>query len=111
MQSSRQRDGTASASLIGPAEPPDISREGAVIEVAQQAGVRRIVKQSAMAAHDMSACTFKRWNGVIERQLMQSGLAYTILRPTGFPSVDGSDPLKHDAQGAQFERAVAGHLR
>ena len=37
-----------------------------------------------MAAHDMSACAFKRWNGLVERQLMQSGLAYTILRPTGF---------------------------
>jgi len=42
------------------------------------------VKQSAMAAHDTSACAFKRWNGMVERQLMQSGLKYTILRPTGF---------------------------
>ena len=70
--------------LIGPADPPHVSHEGAVIDAARQAGVRRIVKQSAMAAHDMSACTFKRWNGMVERQLMQSGLAYTILRPTGF---------------------------
>jgi uncharacterized protein YbjT (DUF2867 family) len=70
--------------LIGPAEPPHVSHEGAVIDAARQAGVRRIVKQSAMAAHDMSACTFKRWNGMIERQLMHSGLVYTILRPTGF---------------------------
>jgi uncharacterized protein YbjT (DUF2867 family) len=37
-----------------------------------------------MAAHDMSACAFKRWNGMLERELMRSGLAYTILRPTGF---------------------------
>ena len=70
--------------LIGPADPPHISREGAVIDAARQAAVRCVVKQSAMAAHDMSACAFKRWNGMVERQLMQSGLAYTILRPTGF---------------------------
>jgi uncharacterized protein YbjT (DUF2867 family) len=70
--------------LIGPADPPHVSGEGAVIDAAQRAGVRRVVKQSAMAAHDMSACAFKRWNGVIERQLIQSSLAYTILRPTGF---------------------------
>jgi uncharacterized protein YbjT (DUF2867 family) len=70
--------------LIGPADPPHISGEGAVIDVAHRAGVRRVVKQSAMAAHDMSACAFKRWNGMAERQLMQSSLAYTILRPTGF---------------------------
>lgn len=70
--------------LIGPADPPHVSHEGAVIDAARQARVHRIVKQSAMAAHDMSACAFKRWNGMVERQLMQSGLAYTILRPTGF---------------------------
>ena len=70
--------------LIGPADPPHVSHEGAVIDAACKAGVGRIVKQSAMAAHDMSACVFKRWNGMVERQLMQSGLAYTILRPTGF---------------------------
>ena len=69
--------------LIGPADPPHISgrrrnRRG------RQAGVRCVVKQSAMAAHDMSACAFKRWNGMIERELMRSGPAYTILRPTGF---------------------------
>jgi uncharacterized protein YbjT (DUF2867 family) len=70
--------------LIGPADPPQVTHEGDVVEAARRAGVRRIVKQSAMAAHDMSACTFKRWNGMVERQVMQSGVAYTILRPTGF---------------------------
>lgn len=70
--------------LIGPADPPHVSQEGAIIDAARQAGVRRIVKQSAMAAHDMSTCSFKRWNGMVERHLMQSGLLYTILRPTGF---------------------------
>ena len=70
--------------LIGPTDPPQVTHEGDVVEVARQAGVRRIVKQSAMCAHDMSACTFKRWNGMVERQLIESDLPYTILRPTGF---------------------------
>jgi uncharacterized protein YbjT (DUF2867 family) len=70
--------------LVGPPDSPHVTHEGAVIDAARQAGVRRIVKQSAMAAHDTSACAFKRWNGMIERQLMYSGLTYTILRPTGF---------------------------
>ena len=70
--------------LIGPTDPPQVTHEGDVVEAACRAGVRRIVKQSAMSAHDMSACTFKRWNGMVERQVMESGLAYTILRPTGF---------------------------
>ena len=81
---SEAMNGVEQVYLIGPADPPHISQEGAVVDAARQAGVRRIVKQSAMAAHDMSACAFKRWNGLVERQLMQSGLAYTILRPTGF---------------------------
>src|SRR5262245_11123684 len=70
--------------LIGPTDPPQVTHEGDVVEAARRAGVRRIVKQSAMSAHDMSACTFKRWNGMVERQLMESGLAHPILRPTGF---------------------------
>lgn len=63
--------------LIGPTDPPQVTHEADVIEVARQTGVRCIVKQPAMNAHDMSACTFKRWNGMVERP-------YTILRPTGF---------------------------
>jgi len=70
--------------LIGPTDPPQVTHEGDVVETARRAGVRRVVKQSAMNAHDMSACTFKRWNGMVERQVMESGLAYSILRPTGF---------------------------
>ncbi|HVK91341.1 MAG TPA: SDR family oxidoreductase [Mycoplana sp.] len=70
--------------LIGPTDPPQVTHEGDVVEVAHRVGVRRIVKQSAMSAHDMSPCTFKRWNGMVERQLIESGLPYTILRPTGF---------------------------
>jgi len=70
--------------LIGPTDSPQVTHEGDVVEMARRAGVRRIVKQSAMSAHDMSPCTFKRWNGMVERQVMASGLAYTILRPTGF---------------------------
>src|SRR5689334_15519429 len=41
--------------LVGPAAPPHVSREGAVIDAARSAGVRRIVKQSAMAAHDTTS--------------------------------------------------------
>src|SRR5262245_50321717 len=95
--------------LIGPTDPPQVTHEGDVVEAARRAGVRRIVKQSAMSAHDMSACTFKRWNGMVERQLMESGLAYTILRPTGFmqnfvnydaSTHQGVDHLQSDRQSS-----------
>lgn len=81
---SKALTGVEQVYLVGPTDPPQVTHEGDVVAVAREAGVRRIVKQSAMSAHDMSACTFKRWNGMVERQLMESGLPYTILRPTGF---------------------------
>lgn len=85
--------------LIGPADPPQSSGESAVVEAACRAGVRRIVKQSAMYAHDMSACVFKRWNGLVERQVMGSGLAWTVLRPTGFMQ----NFVNYDAAGIAAE--------
>jgi uncharacterized protein YbjT (DUF2867 family) len=100
-------DGVEQVYLIGPADPPHVSQEGAVLDAARQAGVRRIVKQSAMAAHDMSACAFKRWNGMVERQLMQSGLAYTILRPTGFMQ----NFVNYDAVRIAADAAVRAPLR
>ena len=100
-------DGVEQVYLIGPADPPHVSQEGAVLDAARQAGVRHIVKQSAMAAHDMSACAFKRWNGMVERQLMQSGLAYTILRPTGFMQ----NFVNYDAVRIAADAAVRAPLR
>jgi uncharacterized protein YbjT (DUF2867 family) len=63
--------------------------EGLAIAAAERNGVRHVVKLSAYDAHDANPSDFRRWNGIAERRLMESGLAWTILRPTAFhQSVD-----------------------
>ena len=54
------------------------------IDAARRNGVRRVVKLSAFDAHDANPSDFRRWNGIAETHLRNSGLAWTILRPTAF---------------------------
>jgi len=61
---------------------PDL--ESLVVQAAERNGVRHVVKLSAYDAHDDNPSDFRRWNGVAERNLRASGLAWTILRPTAF---------------------------
>ena len=65
----------------GPDQP---ALEGAVAQAARAAGVGKIVKLSAMAASDMSSAYAKRMNGMAERRVMETGVPYTMLRPTNF---------------------------
>lgn len=65
--------------------------EGHVITAAGRNGVGHVVKLSAYDAHDANPSDFRRWNGIAERRLMESGLAWTVLRPTAFhQSVDAA---------------------
>jgi uncharacterized protein YbjT (DUF2867 family) len=68
--------------LLSADDPRQVELQGNVIETAQQAGVRHIVKLSAYTAAPDSRVSFARWHWQTEEQLKQSGLAYTILRPT-----------------------------
>lgn len=65
----------------GPDQP---ALEWAVAQAARAAGARKVVKLSAMAASDMSSTHAKRLNGMAERRVMETGLPYTMLRPTNF---------------------------
>jgi uncharacterized protein YbjT (DUF2867 family) len=59
--------------------------EGALqaLTAAKRAGVRRVVRSSALGAAE-DGLTFPRWHRVVETALEQSGMAYTILQPTAF---------------------------
>ena len=61
-----------------------VELEKQAIDAASSARVTRVVKVSASDAHDDNASDFRRGNGMIERYLRDSGLAWTILRPTMF---------------------------
>ena len=54
------------------------------LAAARQAGVRHVVKLSALGASDHSKSVIGLWHYNVERVLLESGLAWTILRPHHF---------------------------
>ena len=54
------------------------------LEAARQAGVRHVVKLSALGASDHSLSVIGLWHYNVERLLRESGLAWTLLRPHHF---------------------------
>jgi|NOAtaT_6_FD_contig_21_7566387_length_1042_multi_16_in_0_out_0_2 uncharacterized protein YbjT (DUF2867 family) len=56
-----------------------------VIAAAQRAGVKHIVKHSGLGAN-YGAIELSRWHLEAEKKLKQSGIAWTILRPSGYAS-------------------------
>ena len=61
--------------------PPQVEYETNVIEAAARAGVRRLVKLSALGAEPGSRVAFWDWHARIERHLEASGIPSVILRP------------------------------
>jgi uncharacterized protein YbjT (DUF2867 family) len=54
------------------------------IAAARAAGVKHIVKVSAFAASDHSKAPIGRWHYQVEKELKESGLGWTFLRPHHF---------------------------
>ena len=61
--------------------PPQVEYETNVIEAAARAGVRRLVKLSALGAEPGSRVAFWDWHARIERHLEASGIPSVVLRP------------------------------
>ena len=57
--------------------------EKKVVDAARRAGVRRVVKLSALRAVE-EEFVFGRWHRAVEKHIEASGLAWTFLRPNGF---------------------------
>jgi len=81
------------------------------IDQAQQAGVRHIVKLSALGSDFVPGIDLGRWHRIVERYLAGSGLAYTFLRPNNFmenfihihpPGKDGNIYLPLGQAGCSF---------
>ncbi len=58
--------------------------QGNLIEACRRAGVRHVVRLSALTADENSDQLLPRWHGVADRQLAESGLGYTLLKPGWF---------------------------
>jgi uncharacterized protein YbjT (DUF2867 family) len=76
--------GVDRAYLVSTPDETLIDRELAFIDAAKRAGVRHVVKCSAILADETSESPNLRSHAVIERALRRSGVAWTILRPHAF---------------------------
>jgi uncharacterized protein YbjT (DUF2867 family) len=71
--------------LITPSHPDQVKREVSLIYAAKQAGVRRIIKLSAVGAEFVCPLSaFARWHADIEDVLRASDIPHVILRANLF---------------------------
>jgi len=73
-------DGVGRMFLLTPSHPDMVQWEGALVDAAATAGVRRIVKMSTVAADPDSEGRFAAWQGQCEDLLRASGIPAVILR-------------------------------
>jgi uncharacterized protein YbjT (DUF2867 family) len=76
--------GASAVFLLTPLHEQMPAWVGNLVAAAEEAGVRRIVRLSAMGADWQPAITLGRVHRAAERAIEQSGLDYTILRPNAF---------------------------
>jgi uncharacterized protein YbjT (DUF2867 family) len=77
-------EGVERALLLTPPSPLTYVYQRDFIEAAKRAGVRRVVKLSAVGADADAPEGFGKWHGQAEEFLKASGLGWTILRPNFF---------------------------
>ena len=77
-------DGVEKALLLTASSPEAAQQERNFIRAAKRAGVRYVVKFSAYGASLQAPHFFGRQHGEGERELEDSGLPFTMLRPNGF---------------------------
>jgi uncharacterized protein YbjT (DUF2867 family) len=79
-------EGAQAAFLIGAFGADDAEHDRGLVEAARAAGVRRIVKLSSLGTGDPAVGPFGTWHVPGEQAARDSGLEWTILRPTSFAS-------------------------
>jgi uncharacterized protein YbjT (DUF2867 family) len=77
-------EGVEKVFLLPPLMPNQVEATNAFVDASKHAGVRHIVKLSAMAADTEPPFTFGKWHVAGERHIRESGLAFTFLRPNSF---------------------------
>src|SRR6266496_4936183 len=96
--------------LLPPPMPNQVEVANAFVDAAKRAGVRHIVKLSAIGADASPPYTFGKWHAANEQHIRESGLAFTFLRPnsfmqnfiTYFPPRDGAIYLPWGTGTASF---------
>jgi uncharacterized protein YbjT (DUF2867 family) len=81
----------------------------AFIHVAQQSGIRHIVKLSQLHADATSPERFLRYHGVVETAILAADLGFTFLRPNLY--MQGLVNFRHSIQQKSAFFAAAGDAR
>ncbi len=77
-------EGIDHALLLSSPDPNQVEIQGNFIDAAKKSGVRHVVKFSAIGADANASARLLKAHGVTERQLEQSGMGFTHLRPNVF---------------------------
>jgi uncharacterized protein YbjT (DUF2867 family) len=70
--------------LLSPPSTHQAEQERNAIDAAKRAGVGHVVALSVLGSSPDASVPFRRWHGEIDRHLVESGLPYTLLMPSGF---------------------------
>src|SRR6266550_9600784 len=70
--------------LLPPLMPNQVEVTNAFVDAAKRAGVRCIVKLSAIGVDGEIQFTVGKWHAANEQHIRKSGLAFTFLRPNSF---------------------------
>jgi uncharacterized protein YbjT (DUF2867 family) len=77
-------DGVGKVFLLPPLLPNQVEVTNAFVDAAKRAGVRCIVKLSAIGVDGEIQFTAGKWHAANEQHIRESGLAFTFLRPNSF---------------------------
>jgi len=107
-------EGIESAFLMSPITEGQFKLEKNFIDAAQKAGVKHVVKYSAIGADSDSPCAILRTHGESENYLKKSGLRYTIIRPNifmqNFVEFHGQDIRKKKQLKLPLRNAKCGYI-
>ncbi|MGY2131505.1 SDR family oxidoreductase [Hymenobacter sp. HD11105] len=70
--------------MITPVTDDQVAISQQFIDIAKKTGVQQIVRLSVIGAEAEPGLQFGRWHREVEKYLEQSGLPYSLLRPSGF---------------------------
>jgi uncharacterized protein YbjT (DUF2867 family) len=77
-------EGVEKVFLLPPLLPNQLEVMNAFVDAAKRAGVRHIVKLSAIGIDDETQPTAVKWHGANEEHIREAGVAFTFLRPNSF---------------------------
>src|SRR6266404_3037531 len=77
-------DGVEKVFLLPPLIPNQVELANAFVDAAKRAGVRHLVKLSAIGADAAPPFTVGKWHAANEQHIRESGLGFTFLRPNSF---------------------------